>query len=86
MPNSNHNFQDGRHVIAARAMAGLTQEQLAKAAGLHRNSLRRWEGPKPLPRRVWALERIETALKARGVMVQRLPVVCVLLIAPECSK
>jgi transcriptional regulator with XRE-family HTH domain len=37
-------LRNGRHLKAARIMAGLTQVQLADAAGLHPNSVKRWEG------------------------------------------
>ena len=31
---------DGRHLRAARILAGLTQKQLAEAAGIHVNAVR----------------------------------------------
>lgn len=80
MPSSSHNFQDGRHIIAARAMTGLTQDQLAKASNLSRGSVKRWERSVTLPRRGYALEALETALRANGVVVQKLPVVSVMLV------
>jgi transcriptional regulator with XRE-family HTH domain len=66
------NFASGRHIIAARTLAGLSQEQLAGLADLHRNSLQRLES-KASFKGGWALERIETALRLKGVIVQRLP-------------
>lgn len=36
-------LRNGLHLKAARTLAGLTQAQLADAAGLHANSVKRWE-------------------------------------------
>jgi len=36
-------FASGRHLAAARTMAGLTRRELAVMAGLHVNSLKRLE-------------------------------------------
>jgi DNA-binding XRE family transcriptional regulator len=36
-------LHNGRHLRAARTLAGLTQQQLADAAGIHVNAVRYWE-------------------------------------------
>jgi transcriptional regulator with XRE-family HTH domain len=36
-------LHDGRHLRAARALAGLPLQQLADAAGIHVNAVRYWE-------------------------------------------
>ena len=36
-------FKNGRHVAAARTMAGLTQVELAQLAGVHVNGIKRLE-------------------------------------------
>jgi transcriptional regulator with XRE-family HTH domain len=59
---------DGRHLRAARESAGLKQEQLAAAAGLHANSLRYWERHATDPYG-FAVDRLLAALQARGVSV-----------------
>ena len=33
----------GRYIAAGRVLIGMTQQQLADAAGLHVNSVKRWE-------------------------------------------
>ena len=35
--------ENGRHLKAARTLAGMTQRQLAQAAGLHPNAVKYWE-------------------------------------------
>jgi transcriptional regulator with XRE-family HTH domain len=63
-------LHDGRHLRAARKLAGLTQQQLADAADLHVNAVRYWEaddrsselcGP--------AVDRLVAALRQHGVEV-----------------
>ncbi len=36
-------MRSGRHLKAARTLAGMTQRQLALAAGLHPNAVKYWE-------------------------------------------
>jgi DNA-binding transcriptional regulator YiaG len=59
---------DGRHLRAAREAAGLRQEQLAAAAGLHANSLRYWERHTTEPYGV-AVDKLLHTLQERGVRV-----------------
>jgi DNA-binding transcriptional regulator YiaG len=75
MQNSS-NFANGRHIVAARVMAGISQVELAALAGIHRNSLQRWESRGPL-QDGWALEKIEAALRLEGVIVQKSPMPCI---------
>ena len=66
-------FANGRHLAAARAMAGLKQIELAELAGLHVNSLKRLEAMKAISGNHHSTERLESALAARGVTVGRQP-------------
>jgi DNA-binding transcriptional regulator YiaG len=36
-------IRSGRYLVAARSLTDMTQEQLATAAGIHPNSVKRWE-------------------------------------------
>ena len=36
-------MRNGRHLKAARTLAGMTQRELAQAAGLHPNAVKYWE-------------------------------------------
>lgn len=62
-------FLDGLHLKSARAMAGMSQHDLAEAAGLHVNSVKYWENT--LSRRLdgRAVEQMRDALAAVGVIV-----------------
>jgi DNA-binding XRE family transcriptional regulator len=51
-------FKNGRHLAVARAMAGLTQLQLAQLAGVHVNGIKR-------------LERMDDRLKRRHHILQK---------------
>ena len=66
------NFVNGKHIIAARTMAGLSQADLALLTGLHRNSVQYWESNARI-RCGAALRRIEEALALKGVTVKRSP-------------
>jgi transcriptional regulator with XRE-family HTH domain len=66
-------FASGRHVAAARALAGLTQNELASLAGLHVNSLKRIEQMLDIRGSCHAVERIGGALRARGILAERWP-------------
>ena len=68
----------GAHLVAARIMAGLSQVELASLAGIHRNSVQRWESM-PVIKGGFALEKIEVALKSKGVLVRRKPVPTIML-------
>jgi transcriptional regulator with XRE-family HTH domain len=61
-------FASGNHLRAARALAGLKQAELAKAAGLHVNSVRRLERSQERCGG-WAGDRIKEALAIHGVEV-----------------
>ena len=61
-------FASGKHLKAARALAGLKQADLAEAAGLHVNSVRRLERSK-VRCGGWAGRRIIEALAHFGVEV-----------------
>ncbi len=67
-------FKDGRHVKAARALAGLKQSELAALANLHVNSVKRLEGLPRIPLRDHAAECVGKALLAKGVIADVLPV------------
>lgn len=59
---------NGRYLKAARVLAGLTQRQLAKAAGLHANSVEYHEQQR---RRIGghAVSKMQEALAAAGVTI-----------------
>jgi DNA-binding transcriptional regulator YiaG len=59
---------DGRHLRAAREAAGLKQDELASATGLHTNSLRYWERHATEPYG-FAVDRFLHALREHGVCV-----------------
>jgi hypothetical protein len=65
------NIVSGRQLRAARVLAGLTQAQLAAAAGHHENACRYWEsrGENPPTCIDSTLDRIELALADHGVVV-----------------
>jgi len=58
------NIVSGRQIRAARMLAGLTQADLALAAGCHPRSVRYWEnkGSKPPTNVASTLDSIEQAL------------------------
>ena len=59
-------LRSGRHLKAARVLAGLTQQQLATEASLHLNSVKGWERHRD-PIGGYAVDRITETLKRRGV-------------------
>ncbi len=65
-------FASGRHLAAARAMAGLTQVQLAQLAGVHVNGIKRLER---MDSRLGGMtvERIGDALKTCGILADAWP-------------
>jgi DNA-binding transcriptional regulator YiaG len=64
------NIVSGRQVRAARMLAGLTQAELARAAGCHPRSVRYWEnkGSNPPTNVASTLDSIEQALNRHGVI------------------
>lgn len=67
-------FHSGRHVAAARAMAGLKQTELAELAGLHVNSIKRLEAMKVVWGSEHACNKVGDALRARGIIAETWPV------------
>lgn len=65
-------FKNGRHVAAARTMAGLTQVQLAELAGVHVNGIKRLER---MDDRLGGMtvQRIGEALQKRGILADAWP-------------
>jgi DNA-binding XRE family transcriptional regulator len=64
-----HSFRTGDMIRAARMLAGWTQEELGKAAGVHARTVRKWEA-EPTPwRKGYALSRMQAALAKCGVIV-----------------
>ena len=63
-------LHDGRHLRAARVLAGLTQQQLADAAAINVNAVRDWEA-EDRSSEPWgyAIDRLVTALRQHGVEV-----------------
>ena len=59
-------LRSGRHLKAARVLAGLTQQQLATEASLHLNSVKGWERHRD-PIGGYAVDRMTETLKRRGV-------------------
>ena len=64
--------QTGRQLAAARALAGITQEQLAERAGLHVNSVR-YKERQPRITTGFSSERVANALAEAGVIFFTLP-------------
>src|SRR5262249_893685 len=64
------NIVSGRQIRAARMLAGLTQADLARAAGCHPRSVRYWEnkGSNPPTDVASTLDSIEQALNRHGVI------------------
>jgi len=57
---------NGRHVEAARGLLKITQAELAAAAGVHEETVRRFEAGENTPRPS-KLEAIRAALERRGI-------------------
>ena len=64
------NIVSGHQIRAARMLAGLTQADLARAAGCHPRSVRYWEnkGSNPPTNVASTLDSIEQALNRHGVI------------------
>ena len=56
-----------RHVAAARGLLQMTQAELAAAAGVHENTIRRFEANTHIPRPS-RLNAIRDALERRGIL------------------
>jgi len=69
------NIVSGRQIRAARMLAGLTQADLARAAGCHPRSVRYWEnkGNNPPTNVAATLDSIEQALNRHGVIPFSIP-------------
>jgi DNA-binding transcriptional regulator YiaG len=69
------NLVSGRQIRAARMLAGITQADLARAAGCHPRSVRYWEnkGSNPPTNVASTLDSIEQALNRHGVMAFSTP-------------
>jgi transcriptional regulator with XRE-family HTH domain len=69
------NIVSGRQIRAARMLGGLTQAELARAAGCHPRSVRYWEnkGSNPPTNVESTLDRIEQALIGYGVILFSTP-------------
>jgi transcriptional regulator with XRE-family HTH domain len=69
------NIVSGRQIRAARILAGLTQADLARAAGYHPRSVRFWEnkGDSPPTNVASTLDSIEEALNRHGVIPFSVP-------------
>lgn len=86
----------GAQIRAARALLGWTRQELAAAAGLHRNAVAYWERavaiPPPLPsgRRTslepHACRLIREALEHAGVAIIAVPAAGVCLRAPASGR
>jgi ribosome-binding protein aMBF1 (putative translation factor) len=67
-------FVSGRHLAAARVLAGLKQVELASLARLHVSSIKRFERMDVIEIETdYVTSRIEKALKEKGVTVSREP-------------
>lgn len=66
-------FASGRHLAAARTMAGLKQTELAAMAGLHVNSLKRLERMKHIYGSDYAAQRFGEALRQKGIVAETWP-------------
>ncbi len=71
-------FASGRHIAAARTIAGLTQTELAEIAGIHRNSLARLESMERITDTM-AASAVHQALRQLGVICQTRPVIAILM-------
>ena len=62
-------IRNGRYLAAARSLADMTQADLALAASLHVNSVKRWERSSE---RIggYAVSRMAEVLKERGIDIR----------------
>ncbi|MDE2446486.1 MAG: helix-turn-helix domain-containing protein [Alphaproteobacteria bacterium] len=73
-------FKSGRHVAAARTMAGLKQTELAELAGLHVNSVKRLEAMGSVLGSEHACNLIGQVLLAKGIISETLPMASIRLV------
>jgi hypothetical protein len=66
-------FASGRHLAAARTLAGLKQSELADLAGIHVNSLKRLEQMDDIRGSNYSQVRFRDALRQRGVVAESYP-------------
>lgn len=66
-------FDNGRHLAAARVMAGLSQKELAALAGIHVNNIKRLEIMEQISGSAHSIECIGKALAEKGIMAERWP-------------
>jgi DNA-binding XRE family transcriptional regulator len=64
--------QSGRQLVAARMLAGITQEELASLAGLHVNSVRYLERQNYITT-AHSSQRVTEAMAVRGVLFFSMP-------------
>ena len=60
-------LHQGRILKAGRNLAGLSQSQLAKAAGVHRKCVQYWEARPLLAVQSWGLDRLFNTLDNLGI-------------------
>jgi hypothetical protein len=63
-------FANGRHLVAARIMAGFKQTGLAELAGFHVNSPKRLERMARIKGSPHSTTAFAEALKAKGILIQ----------------
>ena len=80
--NHRTSFANGRHVAAARTLAGLKQTELAVLAGLHVNSVKRLEKMKYIYGSEHTVRCIGEALRGKGIIAERYPSPVVRLTPP----
>lgn len=61
------NVTDARQLKSGRVILGLTVEEMAKLANIHKNSVLRVERFTTLPFHTFAADRIQKALEALGI-------------------
>jgi hypothetical protein len=81
----NPSFVSGRHLAAARTLAGLKQTELAKLAGLHVSGIKRLEGLPQIQGSDYAITKIGEALLSRGVLAERWPVPFVRIVETQAA-
>ncbi len=65
-----HNIATGRQLRAARVLAGMSQQQFAKAIGVNERAIRYWEARhNEMPTTTTLLDDAEQVLLQRGVIV-----------------
>lgn len=67
-------FATGRHLAAARTMAGLTQKQLADLAAIHVQNVKRLEAMPHIQGSDYSVGKLAKTLLDRGILAERWPV------------